>query len=157
MKAKLLIILFLLSACVIPENFVWEPQATPVPESQPEPISFPQPVYDEYLTPETLGNFTGAYYDLGNGEGKILCTTEVSCLHEVAHHKDNLLGWPSQSDEWRLEVDAFLNLCSIGKEHYFCVIKNYPGVYGNDKVVFYIPDEKVGEWGGYSENNAHIY
>lgn len=113
--------------------------------------------FDESRTSDNLLGIGGGYYYLGEGIGKILCTSEITCLHEVGHHKDSLLENPSASTQWITEVDHFILMCLASVEHFFCTIKDFPGIYGNPMQDLVLNTGDIMKWGGYSELYAHIY
>jgi len=117
----------------------------PVPESLP----FPAMAFDESFTSDRFPT-NGVYQYLGNDQARILCVDEVSCLHEVGHHMNNLHGNPAKY--WVNDVEHFILMCLAGIEHYFCSISGFPGVYGNP-----MSDLTAIPWGGYSELYAFMY
>ena len=81
----------------------------------------------------------------------ILCNVETSCLHEVAHWKDDNSDWISVSPEFQEAVDSFIASCTENKDtSYYCrTFIDFPGLNGNPL--------RRGYWGGHPEIYAKMY
>lgn len=76
----------------------------------------------------------------------IVCENSGICFHELGHIKDNQLGYPSQSPEFRKAIDEYLEWCEGGKRFWPAEcnhLEKFPGINGNEL-------NKQG-WGGYEE------
>lgn len=80
----------------------------------------------------------------------IRCKEPFICFHEIAHLLDENLDYPSKSEEFKTDIDAFIVWCKENEpDDYYCSIKDFPGVNGNSL------DENG--YGGYSEVYAHLF
>jgi hypothetical protein len=104
-----------------------------------------------------LSQWSGFYTPIGGGNGLIWCTDEYSCLHEIGHHIDSTLGWPSKTLEFRNAIAScskdWSNIhelgCSPTLSSYVTI---FPGVGSSPN------DKYFGQtWGGYSELYAELY
>lgn len=86
----------------------------------------------------------GAYNTIS---GLIWCTSELSCIHEVAHKLDDEAGWISHENEFSLAVAAFVwhEIANYDPPHPFVYrIMRFPGVFLNTPSVF-------------TDDNAELY
>jgi len=82
----------------------------------------------------------------------ILCEDSGTCFHELAHIKNDQLGYPSQSPEFRKAIDEYLEWCKSNKRFWpvECAhLESFPGINGNEL--------NNRGWGGYEELYCDLF
>ena len=93
-------------------------------------------------TTEVGGSYNSEY-------GWMICETELSCVHEIGHWKDDKKGKISNTPEFRQAINNFVISCAEGQDILCYILVRFPGISGNELA------ERG--WGGYREVYATVY